>query len=133
MFLGLVHTIDAQLGEGDLSLMGELGEYSGRQDAGSIFRVVAALSSVEAIVRRADAFWQRYCDSGRFAIRELEKGRLRIALEAFPHIDRAHCDLITGWIRGIGLSVGAVDPVVKQARCVHRSDEICEFTGRWES
>ena len=102
-------------------------------DAGTIFRVMAAFSSVESIVRRADSFWQRYCNRGRFDIVELEKGRLLLGLDGFPEVEQIHCALIAGWIRGIGLKVGARDPVVEQVRCVHRGDARCEFAGRWES
>ena len=130
-FIGLLRTIDAELGRGDHGLMPEIGEASGRQDAGTIFRVVAAFSSVEAIVRRSDSFWQRYCDRGRFEIVDAEKGRLLLALDGFPEVARIHCALIAGWIRGIGLSVGARQPVVEQVRCVHEGDARCEFAGTW--
>ncbi len=130
-FLGLLHTIDRELGGGELELVARVGVFSGRQDAGSIFRFVAALSSVEAVVRRADAFWQRYCDRGRFEVVELEPGRLRLALEEFPDIDGAHCALIPGWIEGLGQAVGARRPAVEQVRCVHRGDPRCEFSGTW--
>ena len=132
-FLALLHAIDRELGGGDLALMPAIGEFSGRQDAGSIFRFVAAMSSVEAIVRRSDFLWQRYCDNGRFEVAELEPSRLRLALADFPHIDLAHCSLISGWIRGIGLAVGARRPRIEQVRCVHRGDERCEFAGGWEA
>ncbi|MFQ5349980.1 MAG: hypothetical protein ACE5EG_06025 [Thermoanaerobaculia bacterium] len=133
MFLGLLHTIDDEIGDGDLSLMPTLGESSGRQDAGTIFRFVAALSSVESIVRRADFLWQRYCDRGRFEVLELEPGRLHLALEEFPEIDQAHCGLITGWIAGLGKAVGARWPEVEQVRCVHRGDPRCEFGATWQT
>jgi predicted hydrocarbon binding protein len=131
-FLALLHAVDRELGEGDQALMPAIGEFSGRQDAGSIFRFVAAMSSVEAIVRRSDFLWQRYCDNGRFDVPELERGRLRLALTDFPHIDLAHCSLIAGWICGIGLAVGARRPQIEQVCCVHRGDERCEFAGTWE-
>ncbi len=130
-FLGPLHAIDAELGDGDLALMPAIGEFSGRQDAGSIFRFVAALSSIEAIVGRAAFLWQRYCDRGRFEIAELERGRLHLALAEFPEIDRAHCALIPGWIQGLGRAVGARDPAIEQVRCIHRGDPRCEFAGSW--
>lgn len=132
-FLGPLHAIDRELGEGDLGLMPEVGLFSGRQDAGSIFRFVAALSSIEAIVSRAGTLWQRYCDSGRFEVVELERGRLHLALEEFPGIDRAHCALIAGWIEGLGRAVGAREPAIEQLRCVHRGDPRCEFAGTWSA
>ena len=132
-FLGLLHIIDSEIGQGDRAMMPTLGEFSGRQDAGTIFRFVAALSSIETIVARADTLWQRYCDSGRFEVVELAPGQLSMALEGFPHIDPAHCALIAGWIRGLGRAAGAVRPDIEQVRCVHRGDARCEFAGTWES
>ena len=132
-FLALLGAIDRELGDGDQALMPAIGEFSGRQDAGSIFRFVAALSSIEAIIRRADFLWQRYCDQGRFEVVDLEPGRLHLALADFPHIEHAHCSLIAGWIRGIGLAVGAERPRIEQVRCVHRGDPRCEFAGVWGS
>jgi predicted hydrocarbon binding protein len=132
-FVGLLHAIDAELGQGDRAVMPSIGEFSGRQDAGSIFRFVAALSSIESIVQRADFLWQRYCTRGRFEVVELEPGRLRLALDEFPEIDRAHCALIAGWIRGLGEAVGAHQANFEQTSCVHRGDGRCEFAGTWQS
>ena len=61
----------------------------------------------------------------------METGRLRLALEEFPDIDRAHCELIAGWIGGLGEAVGASWPAVEQVGCIHRGDKRCEFAATW--
>lgn len=130
-FTGLLHALEAGLAGGDQARLEAVGEFSGRQDAGSIFRFVAALSSIEAIAQRAPFLWQRYCTSGRFEVLECADKRLHLALEEFAEIDSAHCALIAGWIRGLGEAAGARQPDFRQVRCVHAGDPRCEFAGSW--
>lgn len=111
--------------------MFEVGEFSGTQDAGTIFRIVLTLASVERVIGACPRFWKRYCSVGDFDLEFVEPGRVEVALNGFPEIHPGHCHLAAGWMKGLGESAGARQAVVEQTRCVHRGAERCEFVATW--
>lgn len=108
-----------------------VGEFSGTQDAGTIFRIVMTLASVERVVGACPRFWKRYCSAGDFDPTLVEPGRANVALNGFPEIHPGHCHLAAGWMKGIGETAGAKSVAVKQTHCVHRGDSRCEFAATW--
>ncbi len=113
------------------ALAERLGAFAGRQDAGAVFRVVAAITSLERVVTKSPMFWRRYCNRGDLEVVEVEAGRLVVRLVDFPGIHPAHCRLITGWILGLGEANGAREASVEKTHCVHDGDSRCEYQGRW--
>ena len=130
-FTSLLEAIDREIGQGDYRHLHRVGEFSGHEDAGTIFKVVLSLASIERVIRRADMFWHRYCDRGSFEIVEASRGHLVLRLQGFPEIHRGHCELIAGWIKGLGLCAGATEAEATQTRCVCHGDPYCEFTAHW--
>jgi predicted hydrocarbon binding protein len=130
-FTSLLQAIDREIGDDDLSSLCQVGESSGRHDAGAIFKIVRSLSSIERVIAGANLYWRRYCDRGRFEVVEVSSGRVQLRLHDFPDIHPGHCELITGWIKGLGLSAGARDAETRQHKCVHRGDPYCEFHATW--
>lgn len=131
-FTVLLEAIDRELGEGDGSYLERVGEFSGSQDAGTIFKVVLTLASIERVISVTPPFWKRYCDHGWFEPLEVKNGRLEIRLREFPQIHPGHCRLIGGWIQGLGISAGARNARVEQTACVHRGDPHCFFSATWD-
>ena len=129
-FTALLRAISREL-EDSPAKMFEVGEFSGRQDAGTIFRIVMSLSSVERVVAACPRFWKRYCTGGDFEILTVEKGHVHVALNDFETIDPNHCQLAGGWMLGLGETAGARNAVVEQIQCVHRGDPRCEYEGHW--
>lgn len=117
--------------DGSPARMTEVGEFSGRQDAGTIFRIVMTLSSVKRVIGACPRFWKRYSTAGDFEILEIEDGRVHVALVGFPEIHPGHCALAGGWMKGLGESAGAKNADVRQIRCVHRGDPRCEYVATW--
>lgn len=132
VFSELLRAIDRTLGRGDLGMMFDLGLRSGKEDSGTVFKIIATIASVETIIKRSPIFWQKYCDTGRIEVLKVEKGYMRVALKDFPDIDEAQCTLITGWIQGMAEATGAKGIQLKQVRCVHRKDPWCEYEGTWK-
>ncbi len=130
-FSQLLRAVDSTIGKGDLALMPEIGRRSAQEDAGTIFKIITTIASVETIIGRSPIFWQRYSDTGLMVTLENTAGKFRSALKDFPEIDEAHCAVILGWIQGMGAASGAKTLTVKQARCVRRRDPWCEFEGTW--
>lgn len=130
-FTVLLEAIDRKLGTGDLSYLARVGESSGREDAGTIFKVVLTLASIERVIAIAPPFWKRYCNRGWFEPMSVSPGHLEIRLHRFPDIHPGHCRLIAGWIKGLGLTAGASEARVEEVACVHRGDSFCEFNATW--
>lgn len=130
-FTVLLEAIDRKLGTGDLSYLERVGESSGREDAGTIFKVVLTLASIERVIAIAPPFWKRYCNRGWFEPVSVSPGHLEIRLHGFPDIHPGHCRLIAGWIKGLGLTAGAREARVEEVACVHRGDSCCEFNAAW--
>ncbi len=129
-FAALLEELDRRF-EHEKDLFHQYGRWSARQDAGTIFRLVSVFASVERLLPMSTLFWSRHCDSGRFETTQVQKGGGVGLLRGFPEIHPLHCRLLTGWIEGMVTVVGAGEVHVQHTRCVHRGDELCEFTGTW--
>ncbi len=129
----LLAVVSRRLGGERPEFLRSIGRSAARQDLGTVFRIVAALSSVRRIVQSSGLFWTRYCDTGRFTIVELgdESGVGRV--EDFPEISPEHELVLAGWIEGVGLVAGAVDPSVRLARSVHQGSPVSEYHLRWRN
>ena len=136
-FAALLRAMEQTMGKGDSAFMASIGYRSGREDSGTVFKVIAAIASAETILKRGAIFWGQYCDTGTFIMENVvtataaTPGAGRAMLKNFPAVDPAHCALITGWIRGIGEAAGAKNVAALQTRCVHRGDPWCEYEAKW--
>jgi len=130
-FVSLVRTIDEMHGGGRLELCRTLGREAAVRDLGTTFRIISAITSVEFMLKRAQVFWSKYCDTGALVLDRYEEGLFLGRMEGFPHLDRSHCLLIEGWLEGIGVSIGALGMTTRQPRCLHQGHACCEFEGTW--
>lgn len=130
-FAVLAQLIEKEIGNDKGSALEEIGRSSGRRDLGSIFRFVTAILTIERVVHRAPAFWKRYCDTGELEVIDVKPGDFTVRLIGFPEIDPAHCQMIKGWIHGLGDGTGAKNVEVEMVSCIHRGDSSCEYRGRW--
>ncbi len=130
-YAALLAVIDRQLGRGDLRKMPELGHFAIRQDRNSVLKVISLFATVQQLVGRSGMFWSRYCDTGQFTDVESGDHRVVMALQGFPGIAPQHCHLLTGWLEGLALAVGARSAKATKTRCVHRGDDECRYEGTW--
>lgn len=131
LFTSLLEVMDREIGRGEIGFMDRVGESAGSQDAGTVFKVVAVFTSTKRIVGYGPSFWKRYCDTGAFEVVESSDTSFHVALTDFPNIHRFHCQLVLGWVQGLGRVAGATGIQVKQVRCVHRRDARCEYKATW--
>jgi hypothetical protein len=132
-FSALVGVIVEQLG-GETrrdALLDGIGRSSAQRDLQGVFRFVSVILSVERIVRASASFWPRYCDTGSLEVVDAGNGHFTVRLVGFHGIDPAHCQLIRGWMFGLGEGSGARSIAVDKTSCVHRGDDYCEYTGSW--
>ena len=130
-FAALAQAVEREIGDGNSMLLEDVGRSSGRRDLGGIFRFITAILTIERVVRRAPAYWKRYCDTGDLEVINVDSGHFTVRLSGFPQIDPAHCQMIRGWILGLGEGTGAKNVDIRKVSCVHRGDSNCEYQGTW--
>ncbi len=131
IYAHLLEAIDREIGQGDLALMDELGQFAGEQDMNGFLKAMASLFSIERSLGQAGYFWGKYCDTGTFTATVTAPGEATAELRGFPDISPGHCHLLTGWLRGVGLALDATTEVVEKTACVHRGDEVCRYRMEW--
>ena len=130
-YAGLLEAVDRAMGGGDDAHYRRLGLYAARQDVNTLFKIIAAFSSVEKLLQRSVVIWRRYCDGGAFVTPDVSRGRGTGILRDFPEVAPEHCRLLLGWVEGMALAAGAKTVTVKKTRCIHRGDPHCEYQGTW--
>jgi hypothetical protein len=132
-FVALVRAIDHIQGKGDLAHARELGRTAAVRDLGTTFRIISAVASPRFLIERGHMFWSKYSDTGDLRLEMKGDKFFTARLDGFREIDLAHCQLIEGWLAGLGQALGAVGMTARQVRCVHRGDPLCEFEGQWDA
>jgi hypothetical protein len=131
-FVEINLAIDRLFGKGDLSLVKQLGRFGADANLTTIYRLFYKVGSVQWILGRSVRLWSAHYDSGaaEVATRGPKMAILRIRGFVTPHI--AHCLSVTGWAeRSIELS-GGKRPIVEEALCRTRGDELCQIEMKWE-
>ena len=131
-FIELITTIDRLFGKGDLSLVEELARHGADANLTTIYRLFYKVGTTHWILGRAVRLWSAHYDSGymEVATRGPKAAVLRIRGFATPH--QAHCLSVQGWCeRSIELS-GGKDPILKEAKCRTRGDDLCQLEAKWE-
>ncbi len=126
----LLGLIDSSLGDGDLAVMDDLGGFAASHEGKTPFEFLAAMVSVEMLLKSATPLWRLYCDTGKFEAQVSEPGRGVATLRGFPGVSIGHCHMLRGWIAAMGRAAGAQSGEVVKSACVHRGDEYCEYRYR---
>ena len=127
----LLREVDEQLGDGERSLMYEVGRFTSRHEGETMIELFSGRSTVELLLKSSASLWEAYCDTGRFVTLEVASERLVAELRGFPAVSAHHCRLLVGWIEGMGLAAGAQTCRVEKNRCVHRGDDCCGYRVLW--
>lgn len=130
-YAGLLKAVDRSVRGGDDEHYRRLGLYAAQQDVNTLFKIVAAFSSVEKLLQRSVVIWRRYCDTGDFVTADVSRGGGTGILRNIPEVAPEHCRMLLGWVEGMALAAGAKTVTVTKTRCVHRGDPHCEYQGTW--
>jgi predicted hydrocarbon binding protein len=130
-FAALIRAADRVHGSGNLQLCFDLGRRGGQRDMGTTFRIITAISSVDFVLKQSVLFWGKYCDKGRMILEREAPMSCVGRMEDFPDIDNGHCEMIAGWLEGVGSGLGAIGLRCRQVLCVHRGDPHCGYDCRW--
>ena len=130
-FVELNLAIDKLFGQGDMTLIRQLGRHGADANLTTIYRLFFKVGTVKWILARASRLWGMHYDSGKLSI-DLYPGReVGLRIEQFESPHQAHCLSVLGWAeRSVELS-GGVEVQVGEVACRTRGDEACRFRARW--
>lgn len=132
-YVELLRQIDAHHGSGDLSYCRTLGDWAGQQDLGSMFRIYAALSDPERLIRGCRLVWpQYYRNAGTMTAITSSPSDTCLRIAEFDAMDSAHCRLMEGWMISTMNQIGCrVHPGGRETACTNRGAEFHEFRCTW--
>lgn len=130
-YAGLLQAVDRAMGGGNDAHYRRLGLFAADQDVNTLFKIIAAFSSVEKLLQRSVVIWRRYCDTGNFVTADVSREGGTGILRDIPEVAPEHCRMLLGWVEGMALAAGAKSVTVEKTRCVHRGDPHCEYQGTW--
>jgi hypothetical protein len=133
LFLELNTTIDRIYGNGDGSLVRQLGYHGAGANLATIYRLFYRVGSVMWILGRAARLWNAHYDSGRLEVRARGAGGGEAELDIIDYDQPSciHCDAVMGWCqRSIELS-GGHDTTVERAQCRRTGDALCRIRAKW--
>jgi hypothetical protein len=133
-FVGLLRSVDRNLGSGDLSYCRVLGEMAARADLETIFKVYALRPSPENMIRACTPIWGMYAENAGFMeALEVSPENTVLRISDFPEMDPAHCRMMEGWMIAAMDVVGVrVLPGSCERECTSTGGRFHEFWCQWE-
>ena len=132
-YAALLRIIDRQLGVGDLAYCRKLGEWAGREDLGSMFKIYAMLASPERLIRSCKLVWPQYYDLGAMSALDASPDSTRLIITDARAMDAAHCRLMEGWMLGTMAQIGClVHDGAREVSCTSRGGPYHEFACTWD-
>ncbi len=130
-FIELNEQVDRVFGSGDLGLVKQMGRYSADANLTTIYRLFFKVGSVHWILGRAVRLWTAHYDAGYFEVMTRGARGAVLRMRGFPTPHRVHCLAVQGFVeRALELS-GGKRPIVNEAKCRLRGDEVCQFDAGW--
>lgn len=132
-FVGLLLSVDRNLGKGDLDYCRVIGDLSARHDLETIFKVYAVRPSAENMIRACTPIWGMYIDdAGVMEAVEVRPENTVLRIEGFPDMHPAHCRLMEGWMIAAMDVVGvSVLPGARERECTSTGGNWHEFWCQW--
>lgn len=122
---------DRLFGNGDLSLVWEIGRFAASHNLGVWKGLFMRHATPAMFMGIATGLWSHHYEGGRLASRPGGLSSLIVSILDFPAPHTAHCKSIGGWMQG-SLELGPrKNIVVEELSCRTRGAAICEFRGSW--
>jgi len=134
VFIAFLRTVDKVVGQGDLFLCRKLGVFAAIRDIESVYNIYKKRAGPADLFRDGPILWKSYYqNAGQFQTVDASPARTVMRILDFPHMDRAHCRLMEGWLSQALIEAGAVWlDEAHEVRCVSKGDPYHEFIGRWK-
>jgi len=112
-----------------------LGASAGERDLGTMFKIYRTLASPERLIRSCSRVWASYYkDAGVMTAIAWSPDDTRLRIEGFAEMDRAHCELMEGWMIATMKQIGViVNDDARETACTSRGDDRHEFQCTWRA
>ncbi len=131
LYARLIHTLDTQLGSGDLSVIETLGAYEAQRDLTTVHRVFLRMANPAFIVEQIAKLWMRFHDTGVWEVQRHDPHHASGRLRDWGIVDRAMCTELVAYMQRSLELVGAQRVVVEHTRCRVDGSDACYFDARW--
>lgn len=128
-FVELAGTIDRVLGNGDGTMLVDMGHFAAHAVFRGIYRFFVRLGSVEFVIKRAANVWRQFYTVGSLATERDGKNSVIITLHDFPEPNEELLRSLQGWFSGTAEVSGEKNvettivhrPTVQDTRYVYRT------------
>ncbi len=134
-YVELLYVLKMRFGKPNEAFFRRLGATAGDRDLGTMFKVYAAIASPERLIRSCSRVWSSYYrGAGTMTAVAWDENDTRLRIEGFPDMDRAHCELMEGWMIGTMDRIGViVSSDARETACASRGDAHHEFACTWRA
>ena len=119
-------------GPAGMDIYEHIGRSGARADLAGVYRNMLRPGDPTGTLRKANALWHAYHDTGMYRVVQEGRGAARIELVSFPAQAPEHCRILRGWLAELLALAGAHGVEVVEIRCVHRKDLFCRWEMTWE-
>jgi hypothetical protein len=132
-YVEVLYALKLRFGRANEAFFRRLGATAGERDLGTMFKVYVALASPERLIRSCARVWSSYYrNAGTMTAVAWEGNDTRLRIEGFDAMDRAHCELMEGWMIATMDRIGvAVARDARETACTSRGDAFHEFSCTW--
>jgi hypothetical protein len=134
-YIELLHALKRRFGRPSEAFFRRLGASAGERDLGTMFKVYVALASPERLIRSCTRVWASYYkNAGTMTAIGWEPHDTRLRIEGFPAMDRAHCELMEGWMIATMKQINVVvGPDARETVCATSGGPYHEFACTWRA
>jgi hypothetical protein len=135
VYIDLLHALKRRYGKPNEAFYRRVGASAGERDLGTMFKVYVALASPERLIRSCGRVWSSYYrNAGAMTAVAWDENDTRLRIDGFPAMDRAHCELMEGWMLATMKQIGViVGPNARETTCAGRGGPHHEFVCTWRA
>ncbi len=135
VYIELLYALKLRFGRPSQRFFAHLGAAAGERDLGTMFKIYRTLASPERLIRSCSRVWVSYYrDAGTMTAIAWAPDDTRLRIEGFAEMDRAHCELMEGWMIGTMKQIGVVvSEDARETACMSRGDAHHEFACTWRA
>ena len=133
-YVELLYVLKSRFGKAnEKTFFRRLGATAGERDLGTMFKIYVALASPERLIRSCSRVWSSYYrNAGTMTAITWDPGDTRLRIEGFAGMDRAHCELMEGWMLQTMAKIGvSVNDDARETVCTAQGGDYHEFACTW--
>lgn len=134
-YVELLYALKMRFGRPNQRFFVNLGATAGERDLGTMFKIYRTLASPERLIRSCSRVWASYYrGAGVMTAIAWSPDDTRLRIEGFEEMDRAHCELMEGWMIATMKQIGViVNDDARETACTSRGDAHHEFACTWRA